>query len=603
MGRADGSFDPATPVLAPLSGARPRGNGWDKVVAASSDMSTLYVLTQYRLLAGDPLPDSKGGANRIYRITNGGPEPTLELAAEVPSGLSGYPEAGNCSLDSEFERGLNSTSEDGSVLVYDAPVELLPGASCDSHLSPGPNKIALYASVDGGQPIALSLPPAAQCQEPAPCATAPIEDAQFAGMSPDGSLVWFTTAQPLVNADTDNANDLYVARIENGQLGELVKVTNAPSPGEGVELQGLFGVSQDGNRAAFVAQAALTEKPNGSGEQAEAGADNLYAYDLETAQTEFVARVCSAPGESGAVEDSSCPKETTGSDTEPADTQLWNYGEGGSRQRQITPDGGFLLFQSVGRLTADDTDNSADIYRFNYATGQLNRISIGRRGNDGDGNDNAYEAEILAAEGALGYRLDAVAGNMARAIADNGAVAVFMTAAPLVSRDTNASPESNCQGSSTGCDTYEWEEQGHGTCTEPGGCTSLISSGTDPHPAKGLISATGQDITFLSPLAFVPGDEDGVGDVYDARVDGGFHFTPPPAPCGGLEICRPAPLPQPAPPKITTENDTGGNGPRKVNCAKGRHRATRHGQVRCVPNKKHHKKKHRHRSHNQSGGK
>lgn len=599
MGRADGSFAQASPVLSPLSGARPHGGGWDKVIAASSDMSKLFVLTRFRLLPEDPLGDGPGAENRIYEITNGGLVPTVKLAAEVPAGLGGQ---SSCGIDSSFERGLNSTSEDGSVLVYDAPVEAVPGAKCDA-AEPGPNKAAVYAQVEGGQPVELSTPPASQCQSPSPCATAALQDAHFAGMSADGSLVWFTTTQPLVNGDSDKSNDLYLARLENGEVAELVQASADQVGGEAADVQGLFGVAHDGKRAAFVARAVLTEEPNGVGDQAEAGADNLYAYDLESGETKFVARLCSAPSTSGSVTDAACPAFATGDAIRPADHQLWDFGDGGSRQRQITPDGAFLLFQSVGRLTPDDTDNAGDIYRYDFETEQLNRLSFGRRGNDGNGNDDAYEAEIQIEHSGLGNRLDAAAGDMSRSISSNGAVAVFMTAAPLVSHDTNAGSEPSCASKGSGCDTYEWEEQGHGTCTEPGGCISLISSGVDPHNSIGLIGASGRDITFLSPRAFVPGDEDGVVDVFDARVDGGFRFTPPPPPCGGLEACRPQPGSQPPLPKITTENDTGGNGPHTIKCAKGRHRATKHGQVRCVPNKKHHRKKHRHRSHNKSGGK
>ena len=156
------------------------------------------------------------------------------------------------------------------------------------------------------------------------------------------------------------------------------------------------------------------------------------------------------------------------------------------------------------------------------------RVSIGRRGNDGNGNDKPTLPNSLASTIPSGDA-NPLAEDGGRAISADGGVVIFRTAAPLVSHDTNAGAHPICHEREsglpdTGCDIYEWEEQGHGTCTEVGGCVSLISSGHAPEgDTEAVISSSGRDILFRTTAALVPEDTDGVADIYDARVEGGFH--------------------------------------------------------------------------------
>ena len=599
---SEGNFVHGTPLLEPISGFREHGNGWDDPVAQSADLSRLFLLTRLRLLppAEDPLGDTSRDS-RIYEVRGvGGPTPTMKLAAEIPSSLAGA--EAECGIDQNFGTLANSSSSDGLTLIYDAPLEIESSGACDSGFSdsePHPNKIALYATIEGGAPIQLSAPPPAQCQSPAPCSSSLPTDAHFYGMSPDGGKVWFTTRRPLINADTDNTNDLYVAKLENGQLQELAMASEGdatdPTPGEGANVQGILPMPQGGQRAYFVATGVLTNSPNGQAETAAQGADNLYVFDAQTGETKFVISLCSGPEKSGSASDGSCPKGLApfpGPPQTENDDFLWHFGETPETQAHPTPDGRFMLFQSFGQLTQDDTDNAADIYRYDLQTGQLNRISIGRRGNDANGNDDAYKAEI--GHQGINNLLHEAAENGSRSISADGSVAIFNTAAPLVSRDTDLAANPGCYSNDSGCDIYMWEEQGQGTCTEPGGCVSLVSSGVDSHANNAAsISASGRDIVFNTPRGMVPGDTDGVRDFYDARVNGGFHPAHPGPVCDSPELCQPEPPPPPAQPNVSTPNFVGtGNSQKHVKCAKGRVRAVRNGQVRCVP--KHRKHKHKH---------
>ena len=646
----------------------------------SNDLSRLYLPTGAKLLAEDPRPDNDQGvpghpvgdtgippeADRIYEISGaGGPSPILSLAAEVPSGLPNGRTEGcliNTAVLSRPGGASRMTSEDGSMLFYTAPVEEVPTGECGEGQ---PNPIGLFAcNTEAGScvpgvsgyhpPLQLNAPPPSQCTAPHPCASAAATTPIFDGASGDGRRVWFTTKQPLVDSDTDTTNDLYVAELSpSGELEELVLASEGeatashPTPGNGADVgedgwsanQGVVRVSADGTHAAFVSPAVLTSEPNALGLSAVQHANNLFVYDAVTEKIKFVVELCSGPQQSGtepgpnsanssgnghfvttaeSVPDSFCPAsasnfyvpESSGGD----EFALWAGGNGG--EAAMTPDGTFLLFYGVGRFTRDDTDNQGDIFRYNFETGELVRISLGRRGNDGGGNDDSYNAEFAG-----GYGLapsNELFEDATRTISADGSTVIFRTAAPLVSYDTNKTSsvggcdkQVNFEEKHTGCDIYEWEAQGHDTCTEAGGCVSLISSGHAPNvgDTAAVISSSGRDIIFSTTRGLSPNDLDGVTDIYDARVDGGFHPEHPGPVCTSPEACGEQLAATPPSPNATTAQFVGpGNSTTHLKCAKGKHRVKKHGEFRCVSNRRHRKKVprkhhgHRGKHHQRDGG-
>ena len=115
-----------------------------------------------------------------------------------------------------------------------------------------------------------------------------------------------------------------------------------------------------------------------------------------------------------------------------------------------------------------------------------------------------------------------------------------------------------------------------------------------------MISASGRDIVFQTSRGLVPDDTDGVGDIYDARVEGGFHPDPPP-PCTSPEACGEGnhQAARRHPSSAPTSFVGPGNAATQLECAKGRHRVNKHGKVVCVPNKprKHRRHKRHKRAH------
>jgi hypothetical protein len=142
-------------------------------------------------------------------------------------------------------------------------------------------------------------------------------------------------------------------------------------------------------------------------------------------------------------------------------------------------------------------------------------------------------------------------------------------------------------------DVYQWEDSGVESCTRPEGCVNLISSG---HSSRNdylwAVSESGNDVFFLSADLLVPSDLDETPSIYDARVGGGFPESGS-AECQG-EGCRPQMSPAPALPDAQTPVQGTGDNVKPRSCPKGKHQVKRNGKVRCV--KKKHKKNRRHRA-------
>jgi hypothetical protein len=301
--------------------------------------------------------------------------------------------------------------------------------------------------------------------------------ATFEGANEAGSKVFFL-----------QSGNLYMAEVGSAGVSSPVLVSE--------EVQGVTRVSSDGSHVYFVATGKLTPETNPTtGQSAIAGADNLYGYDTVTEQLRFVAVL------------------------EGSDESLWEIED--RRQAQATPDGRFLVFDSFGQLiTAEpeaDTDTASDVYEYDFETGALRRISLGVAGYDNNGNSNSFGAEIRPGRFTFPTAKSQY-GIETRAVTDNGSTVVFSTAGPLSPLAVNGL-----------ANVYEWHE----------GAVSLVSDGHSPtadiYPA---ITPSGGDIFFKTSDGVLPQDGDGVEDVYDARVNGGFAFAPiPPGPCAG-EACR-----------------------------------------------------------------
>ncbi len=342
----------------------------------------------------------------------------------------------------------DSMSNDGRVIVF--------SSGCAGSAGP-----ALWARVGDSATVAVS---GSECTrtsgDPGGACNAPVEP-HFEGVASDGSRVYFTTTQQLLNGDTDQTNDLYECDIPPGTPAPVgtanpcASLTEVSSAAVGANVENVVNVSEDGSRVYFVAQGALASNLGTNDVAAVAGDNNLYVWQKDAAhpagQTTFVAKLEANDIFSNAI-----------------------------FRLQSTADGRYLIFSTANRLLASDTDEAYDVYRYDAGTGSLLRLSTNTAGTGGNTPG-----------------LDATGTSMTA----DGSSVVFQTAEALSPADTDGIT-----------DVYEWHE----------GQVSLISMGGGSKPS---ITSSGRDIFFLTSQPLTAGDSGTETAVYDARIEGGSPVT------------------------------------------------------------------------------
>ena len=411
----------------------------------------------------------------------------------------------------------NAVSETGDTVLFTAN-ECFEG--------PGePTVHELYARVGRSKTVDISEPSAENCSA---CDTSAPTEAVFQGASVDGSKVLFLSEQTGLLPGAVGEN-LYMYDFDAPAHAKLVRVSGAVAE---PEVRGVVRISEDGSHVYFVAGGVLASNKNTGGEEALAGADNLYVYEPDPAdpghdKTSFVALVCSGVGVSGAVPDFGC---------QGSDEALWSRED--SRPAQATPDGRFFVFSSSARLTSDDTSGIQQLFEFDSATGAMARVSRGQLVAGGaecaatkaiegryncDGNAVSEElTPFLTGEGFVNT-VSPVKAQTGSDVSDDGSRVFFESANSLV------------PGATPGLrSVYEYSD----------GNVHLISDGQDATLVGGEqavrllgTDASGADVFFTTSDRLVGQDTDSQQDVYDARTEGGFPGPVSPPVCAA-DGCR-----------------------------------------------------------------
>jgi hypothetical protein len=455
----------------------------------------------------------------------------------------------------------------------------------------GPAVTELYARVGASRTVAISEPslaiPGRSCM--GLCLEDQNEEnghmrseGDFAGASEDGSRVFFTTLQPLVNADNNSGLDLYEAQLTGPSVTRLTQVSHDPHGAEAAEVQGVVRVAENGSRVYFVAKGLLTEGKNAEGYEPEKGAYNLYVYNTESAKTTFVATLLTAADESVIEGEEEAEQKQIGQEAERieepfllraaeagakaeeaeskgeqaraleereregrltsegqalgrafrAETEgtrgptgtlrqdklVWDTRD--ARPAQATPDGRFLVFVTSAHLTGpEDTSKVAQLFEYDAQTERLVRVSVGHDGYNANG--NTARGAYAPHIGEPGYSGGALATAAATGLAlSNDGSRVFFESRDSLTPQAVVGAES----------VYEYH----------GGNVYLISDGRATTTAEGEPSVklvgtdgSGQDVFFTTAEALLPQDGDTQIDIYDAREGGGFPASPSPAPCSG----------------------------------------------------------------------
>jgi hypothetical protein len=502
------------------------------------------------------LPEAAGSLSRLYDLSSAGAAGDLGLVGldnqrEVIYPDRCEPELGNGGIrDSQY----NAVSSDGEEIFFS--VGLVAGRSgaaasataCGEHAQlfmrvGGERTVEVSRPLDASTPYGGCVGEVGEAPGEVPCKGAVSRpSAEFQGASENGDRVFFTTSASLLPGST--SNNLYMATIGCPGGGEACEpsqrevtgLVQASSGLEPAEVQNVIAVAPDGSHMYFVARGVLNADANSEGAVPLKGADNLYVYDSSSAGAPvFIGDLCSGPEESGVVQDVQCPAGLTTGKSGRNDTLMWLESKKHEAQVNdcVEPEascetGRFLLFSAYAQLAASDTDTAKDVYRYDALTGVLDRVSVGEAGSSENGNGDLFDATIPRTTErngvAVQHDLDS------RAITQNGSRVVFSSAEPLSPAATEGV-----------VNAYEW----HRMPGQSEGSVSLVSPGSSP-VEQVVISSSGRDVFFETAQGLIPQDTDGLADVYDARIGGGFPQSPvEPESCAG-DACR-GPLTNPAP--------------------------------------------------------
>jgi hypothetical protein len=291
-------------------------------------------------------------------------------------------------------------------------------------------------------------------------------------------------------------------------------------------VQGVARVSGDGSHVYFVAEGVLTEGPNTEGREPVDGEDNLYVFERDAAypagHVAFIADLCSGKEESGSISGvKQCPSSE-------GDSQDWTAF---AAPVQTTPEGRFLVFQSVADLTPGDESERSQIFEYDAATEELVRISAGRPGYEGEASTHASSIPTQFYSG----HVSPAAAATSLAVSGDGSTVVFSSAGALT-KEAERAAEAHAES------VYEYRSTG----TIGDGKVYLVSDGTNAQSAQAVgLDASGQYVFFETADPLVPQDTDTQFDIYDARADGGFPAPVSPVGCEG-EACQGLPFAQPS---------------------------------------------------------
>jgi Tol biopolymer transport system component len=233
------------------------------------------------------------------------------------------------------------SSADGKVVFFETSEAMVPGDT-DTKRDVYERSYDAEAGIESYVTREVSLGPAGGNDA---------YNALFEKASADGNLVFFSTAESLVEADTDHSSDVYMRNMVTGTT-TLVSVGEpacASACGNGPVDAGFAGASADGSKAFFVSEEKLAAADTDS-------SVDVYVRDLAGETTKLV----SAGGASCA----------------PA----CGNGAFSVALRGISPDGTHAYFTTAESLSGADTDSAVDIYARNLSGETTTLASQGGEG-------------------------------------------------------------------------------------------------------------------------------------------------------------------------------------------------------------------------------
>jgi hypothetical protein len=520
----DGSFADIGPANLGTEELVGRGSG---VLQVTADLSHFAYGGQSQLLN-----------NRIEAYEYVGSHNAAPVLVGVSGGKGSTDLISECGtfLGNGEESQFNAMSVDGGTVFFTARA-CSSGAGANAGV-PVPAD-TLYARIDGSRTVLVSGRSPLGCT--GVCLGSPAGAARLDGASEDGSKVFFESAQQLTDDASEGGGsaqeggcrkngaecNLYEYDFDRPAGRNLVAVSAGDTSGGGPRVQGVTAMSSDGSHVYFVAQGVLSVVANGEGQLARDGGDNLYVFERDATYPEghvvFIATL--PPSDEGYPIDS------------------WKEFPHGTSPN-VTPDGRFLVFESRGVLTADDssTTGAVQVFRYDAQTGALVRVSVGEGGFNDNGNAGESNANIVAA---WRYRGRVGPPRPDPTMSNDGSYVFFESPVGLTPGALNEAP---VEGGGLAENVYEWHA-GHVYLISDGHDVSGGTNNLGCLSSEGMVcllgsDGTGANVFFTTADELVGQDTDTQVDVYDARIctasEPCVKAAPPVAACQG-EACHGAP--------------------------------------------------------------
>lgn len=397
----------------------------------------------------------------------------------------------------------NAVSTDGTRIVFTAPDPYGVGPAGCWDRTTDENAPQIYMRSNDATTVDISGEPEPGVSDPT------LHPAIYLGADASDSRVYFASETELTPDDTGHSLELYeydvaahkvrrVSTDESGSVEGKLDFVGAIS-----NTEGAHGVS--------VYFAAFGQLRPGLPALNEHEA-YLYRYDSAGDAITFVSTV---PADDYPLPDGVTANVWYIEAIERGGDNALELGPSARANWFTTNDGEYLLFPSNTAITGYNstplagvkceesyqvgTENTrcVELYRYSATDNSIVCVSCGSVGSSPIDNSVFDRSAIQVAPGA----------SATRPISDDGHVVVFETKNPLVPEATSAHVH-----------VYEWRD----------GKLSLISAPGDPSNAFFLgMSTNASDIFIGSQAQLVGADTDVSGDLYDARVDGGFASVAP----------------------------------------------------------------------------
>ncbi len=476
----------------------------------SPSLSRAFWVAEGSWITEVPLSPTLGGTSAAYRANTEGASPVEWISrAQIPNQKPGFGELSGTPIIVGGSPDLNT------VYFWWYPT-LMPG----DEVRANNHGWGLYQYSDGELKHADTLPDGSQPEGgsiPANTVNGPFgrnpeyisAEVTRGDVTPDGSGLFFVSPDPQSGQGPPElyfhhgGDSTLVSRTEDGKAAPSGA---SATTGTGTEYGGaqfVFG-TPDGKTAFFQSQDALTSNaPKDTAVKA-------YRYDIETDTISYLPGV-------GAATIVASSDDGSRFLFEGGKIGLWDNGQVkvvASSGRHLFParataSGSVFVFLAEGiEGFHSGLPYFAQVYRYNVNLEQLSCISC-------------PPAEVAPTGSARVGPVEAGGLNPNFVMSSDGQRVFFQSPDPFSPLDKNEK-----------ADVYVWTPNG----------ISLLSTGTNAYDSL-LVGndEKGNNVFFSTKAGIAPDDNDGLYDIYDARVEGGFKQKPAVIPCSGVDLCHGAP--------------------------------------------------------------